>query len=188
MRRLMVRSKTSPMVDKAVVGQGVVVSTFTPAYGWVPLSPAARVGSEGRIVKDSARVQTVGLARPVQEETSREGETPVGMVTSALGPDTPRQASTSETDGQLQLTISQSTSSPSFFEDRLPREIRLMVLQSIIDLHREDHEVLLGQGRWKGVIAKQRWVGEPAGRRELLRFRAVSRESGVKDHSVLPGG
>jgi F-box/leucine-rich repeat protein 2/20 len=65
----------------------------------------------------------------------------------------------------------------SSFQEKLPREIRLMVLQTLVQLHIDNHERDVQQGRWKGELARKRWYGETAGRRELLRLRRVSTSS-----------
>jgi hypothetical protein len=64
----------------------------------------------------------------------------------------------------------------------LPRELQLRVFQTLIDLHIEDHEKDLAIGRFKGNRARtKRWVGEEAGRRELIK---LSRVSGMAEHST----
>lgn len=65
----------------------------------------------------------------------------------------------------------------SHFDDRLPRELKLLVFASLVQSHEDDHERALREGKWtvlKASSSKHRWVGKDKGVRELVRLGRVS--------------
>lgn len=65
----------------------------------------------------------------------------------------------------------------NYFDEVLPRELRLRVLSSLIALHEAEHERLVGRGDWtvmRASSSKGRWVGKEKGVRELVKFSRVS--------------
>jgi hypothetical protein len=175
MRRLMIRSKTTPVLAKSVSQAG-----SGPDMQRTKLDDAH---ARGTIV--SPRRSSMGLGDvfatssldPARSRVSASREEEVETETGELRPGFKDDAMdlpdlTSHTTHQEDVVPDNSS-----FQEKLPREIRLMVLQALVDLHVDDHERDVQQGRWKGEIARKRWYGETAGRRELLRLRRVSTSS-----------
>ncbi|KAF8079086.1 F-box domain-containing protein [Lyophyllum atratum] len=66
----------------------------------------------------------------------------------------------------------------NYFDDVLPRELRLQIFEALIGLHRADYLRLATDGRWsatKAASAKNRWVGRDKGVRELVKLSRVSK-------------
>ncbi|OSD03353.1 RNI-like protein [Trametes coccinea BRFM310] len=64
----------------------------------------------------------------------------------------------------------------NYFEEYLPRELRLKVLAFIVDLYEEDHHRAIANGRWTARRAgRHRWVGVERGIVELLKLSRVSK-------------
>lgn len=64
-----------------------------------------------------------------------------------------------------------------FFDEMLPRELRLSVLSSLIDLHEAEHARIMPTDDWSVTRAsstRNRWVGREKGARELVKFSRVS--------------
>lgn len=62
-----------------------------------------------------------------------------------------------------------------YFNDVLPHELQIKIFQSIIDLHVAEHSRDVKLGQWVGFKASStRWVGENAGRKEILNLGRVS--------------
>ncbi|KAI0360970.1 RNI-like protein [Trametes cingulata] len=65
---------------------------------------------------------------------------------------------------------------PSYFDEFLPRELRLKVLVSLVELFEEEHLRTVASGRWTArKAARHRWVGTEKGVVELLKLRRVSK-------------
>ncbi|KAG5643136.1 hypothetical protein DXG03_001526 [Asterophora parasitica] len=65
-----------------------------------------------------------------------------------------------------------------YFDEVLPHELRLHVLQDLIDLHESDHLRAIKDGRWsaaKASSSKNKWVGRDKGIRELVKLSRVSK-------------
>jgi F-box and leucine-rich repeat protein 2/20 len=63
------------------------------------------------------------------------------------------------------------------FQESLPREIKIQIFASLVQLHEDDHQRLLSQGKWTARAAfapRNRWVGRERGLRELIKFSRVS--------------
>lgn len=68
----------------------------------------------------------------------------------------------------------------NFFDEVLPRELRLRVLFCLLELHEAEHERAVKYGRWSVSLAsasKSKWVGKDRGVRELIKFSRVSASS-----------
>jgi hypothetical protein len=68
----------------------------------------------------------------------------------------------------------------AFFDDKLPRELKLQCFQALLALHKDEferaHRKARGHGESRGAaiaFLQKRWVGEMAGRRELFRLTRV---------------
>ncbi|KAI5481029.1 hypothetical protein MNV49_006215 [Pseudohyphozyma bogoriensis] len=72
-------------------------------------------------------------------------------------------------------TYAESQETGNAFERKLPRELRIRIFQALLELHVEEHERVVREGRWKGPEAKKRWVGEEKARREIVRLSRVSK-------------
>ncbi|KAH9849268.1 RNI-like protein [Lenzites betulinus] len=65
---------------------------------------------------------------------------------------------------------------PDYFDECLPRELRLKVLATLVDLHEAEHIRLIASDRWTARKAgRTRWVGAEKGVMELLRLSRVSK-------------
>lgn len=67
-----------------------------------------------------------------------------------------------------------------FFDESLPRELRLSVLSSLVALHEEEHARMVLTTDWSVTRAssnKCKYVGKEKGLRELVKFSRVSRYS-----------
>lgn len=171
MRRLMVRSKTSPLVVTTIHHHPVGHDLQTHTQGLKYTGPghwAGKEEEEGMVaVPRKQQIDVIDMT-----QTRRAGET--GLICPA------QEGRTNITDGDTALEgtvvlheVPELRSSS--FETKLPREIRLLVFRGLVDLHVTHHQTLMKRGKWKGVAAQQRWYGETAGRRELFRLRSVSR-------------
>lgn len=66
----------------------------------------------------------------------------------------------------------------NYFDEILPRELRLQILQSLVELHALEHQLAVRDGRWtmaKASSFKGRWVGRDKGIRELVKLSRVSK-------------
>ncbi|KAJ7070545.1 hypothetical protein C8F01DRAFT_1106831 [Mycena amicta] len=66
----------------------------------------------------------------------------------------------------------------NYFDDILPRELRVHVLFSLIAVHEADHARAVRDGQWtvaKASSSRNKWVGRDKGLRELVRFSRVSK-------------
>ena len=70
----------------------------------------------------------------------------------------------------------------SLFDDILPREIQLQCFEALLVLHKDEYQRALRKARGQSekradavAFLQKRWVGEIAGRRELLKLMRVSR-------------
>lgn len=64
------------------------------------------------------------------------------------------------------------------FDEVLPRELRLQIFRTLIEVHKEEHEQLICRGEWtalKASSSKNRWVGRDRAMRELVKFSRVSK-------------
>ena len=64
----------------------------------------------------------------------------------------------------------------NYFDEVLPRELRLQILQSLVELHSLEHQLAVRDGRWtmaKASSSKGRWVGRDKGIRELVKLSRV---------------
>ncbi|KAI0660672.1 RNI-like protein [Cubamyces menziesii] len=65
---------------------------------------------------------------------------------------------------------------PNYFDQHLPRELRLKILRSLVELHEEEHARTQASERWTARRAgRHRWVGAEKGVVELLRLSRVSK-------------
>jgi len=65
----------------------------------------------------------------------------------------------------------------NFFDDILPRELRLLVLGSLVFLYELDHRRAVKDGRWsvaKASSSRGKWVGRNKGIRELVKLSRAS--------------
>ncbi|KAG6911332.1 hypothetical protein DXG01_001003 [Tephrocybe rancida] len=66
----------------------------------------------------------------------------------------------------------------NYFDEVLPRELRLHVFEALVTLHEAEHLRAVEQGRWsvsKASSSRHRWVGRDRGVRELVRLSRVSK-------------
>ncbi|PFH52293.1 hypothetical protein AMATHDRAFT_2296 [Amanita thiersii Skay4041] len=66
----------------------------------------------------------------------------------------------------------------NYFDDDLPRELRLRVFKCLIDLHETDFQRLITSGKWsmaKASSSRCEWVGRARGVRELFKLSRVSK-------------
>ncbi|KAG6879004.1 hypothetical protein C0992_005986 [Termitomyces sp. T32_za158] len=66
----------------------------------------------------------------------------------------------------------------NYFDEILPRELRLHIFETLVNLHEIDHLRAIRQGRWsvaKASSSRNRWVGRDGGVRELVKFSRVSK-------------
>jgi F-box and leucine-rich repeat protein 2/20 len=67
---------------------------------------------------------------------------------------------------------------PNFFDEMLPRELRLRIFSFLIEHHEEGHARRVRESRWTANKAsKHKWVGRNQGVRELVRLGRVSMRS-----------
>ncbi|KAJ7492144.1 hypothetical protein FB451DRAFT_1021797 [Mycena latifolia] len=81
-------------------------------------------------------------------------------------------ASTADVFSPIKLVI------PNYFDDVLPRELRVHVMLSLIAVHETDHARALKDGQWsvtKASSSRNKWVGRDKALRELVRFSRVSK-------------
>ena len=65
---------------------------------------------------------------------------------------------------------------PNYFDEYLPRELRLRVLAFLVELHEAEHARTVATGKWSAVragLSRNRWVGSEKGIRELLKLGRV---------------
>ena len=65
---------------------------------------------------------------------------------------------------------------PNYFDQYLPRELRILVLAILVDLHEADHRRLVCSAKWTAMRAghsRNRHVGVEKGVRELLKLSRV---------------
>jgi hypothetical protein len=172
MRRLMIRSKTTPVLAKSVsqAGSGGDMQRTklddAHARGTI-VSPRRSSMGLGDVFATSSLDPARARVSASREEEVETSESRRGFKDDAM--DLPDLTS--------HTTHQEAVPENSSFQEKLPREIRLMVLQTLVQLHIDNHERDVQQGRWKGELARKRWYGETAGRRELLRLRRVSTSS-----------
>jgi F-box/leucine-rich repeat protein 2/20 len=66
---------------------------------------------------------------------------------------------------------------PNYFDDVLPRELRVYIMVALISVHEADHARALRDGQWtvaKASSSRNKWVGRDKALRELVRFSRVS--------------
>ncbi|TFK77548.1 RNI-like protein [Pluteus cervinus] len=66
----------------------------------------------------------------------------------------------------------------NYFDEYLPKELRLKVLHALIDVHQSDYERAITNGTWSMARASSmrgQWVGRDKGFRELVKFSRVSK-------------
>lgn len=66
----------------------------------------------------------------------------------------------------------------NYFDEVLPRELRLRVLSSVVALHEAEHDRDVREGYWtvmRASSSKNKWVGRDKGVRELIKFSRVSK-------------
>ncbi|KAJ6519425.1 hypothetical protein C8R45DRAFT_885911 [Mycena sanguinolenta] len=67
---------------------------------------------------------------------------------------------------------------PNYFDDILPRELRVSIFLALVVVHEADHTRALRDGQWtvaKASSSKNKWVGRDKALRELVRFSRVSK-------------
>ncbi|KAJ7757478.1 hypothetical protein B0H16DRAFT_1536787 [Mycena metata] len=67
---------------------------------------------------------------------------------------------------------------PNYFDDVLPRELRVHVLLALIAVHEADHARAVRDGHWtvaRASSSRNKWVGRDKALRELVRFSRVSK-------------
>ncbi|KAG6851378.1 hypothetical protein H0H93_005776 [Arthromyces matolae] len=73
----------------------------------------------------------------------------------------------------------------NYFDDYLPRELRLRIFEALLHLHEGDHLRLVRQGRWsvaKASSSRNRWVGRDRGVCEIVK---LSRASTIYEKIIL---
>ena len=77
---------------------------------------------------------------------------------------------------------------PNYFDCYLPRELRLRVLATLVDLHEADHERAIASGKWSALRAgssRNRWVGREKGIRELLKLSRVGTRPSQQERQCM---
>ncbi|KAI1793137.1 RNI-like protein [Ganoderma leucocontextum] len=67
---------------------------------------------------------------------------------------------------------------PNYLDDHLPRELRILVLAALVDLHEAEHRRTVSSGKWtafRAGLSRNRHVGTEKGIRELLKLSRVSK-------------
>ncbi|KIK70535.1 hypothetical protein GYMLUDRAFT_150312 [Collybiopsis luxurians FD-317 M1] len=70
------------------------------------------------------------------------------------------------------------TFSQNFFDELLPKELKLQIIASLVALHEDDHVKLIAQTEWsvtRAISSKNRWLGKDKAIRELVKLSRVSR-------------
>lgn len=65
---------------------------------------------------------------------------------------------------------------PAYFDDYLPRELKLHVFAALLDLHEADFDKRVKDGKWTAIKAsasRNRWTGRDKGLRELFKLSRV---------------
>lgn len=65
---------------------------------------------------------------------------------------------------------------PNYFDDHLPRELRILVLAALVHLHEAEHRQTVASGKWtafRAGLSRNRHVGAEKGIRELLKLSRV---------------
>jgi F-box/leucine-rich repeat protein 2/20 len=76
----------------------------------------------------------------------------------------------------------------NFFDELLPRELRLKVLSSLVALREAEQERSVREGQWTVLRAsslKNRWVGKDKGIRELVKLSRASNTSSEYMNKIL---
>ncbi|KAG5652573.1 hypothetical protein H0H81_004533 [Sphagnurus paluster] len=66
----------------------------------------------------------------------------------------------------------------NYFDEFLPRELRLLVFEALIGLHEADYARAIDTGRWsvgKASSSKNKWISRDRGFRELVKLSRVSK-------------
>lgn len=112
------------------------------------------------------RSQSAPLLRnfvtPVQSLDDHDPPSPFVTALSSPTSETPPRVATPV---QLRLNL---------FDFLLPREVRLKIMEMLLESCVDEHEKEVQGGSWRGDRARERWVGEVKGRRELVRISRVS--------------
>lgn len=64
----------------------------------------------------------------------------------------------------------------NYFDDELPRELRLRVFRSLVEVHELDFQRMVANGKWttsKASSSTGQWVGRAKGIRELFKLSRV---------------
>jgi hypothetical protein len=75
------------------------------------------------------------------------------------------------------ITLPITSLVPSYFEERLPHELQVRVLMTLVRAHEEEHEYTSNSSSWTALKAsstRNRWVGTDKAMRELIKFGRVS--------------
>ncbi|KAJ3789976.1 hypothetical protein GGU10DRAFT_10015 [Lentinula aff. detonsa] len=71
-----------------------------------------------------------------------------------------------------------ASSSSNFFDEVLPKELKLLILQSLVAIHEGDKWKMLEHADWsvtKSIALKNRWLGKDRAIRELVKLSRVSK-------------
>ncbi|EIW64147.1 RNI-like protein [Trametes versicolor FP-101664 SS1] len=119
-----------------------------------PLSPIYRVGPPSELAILRAKGRSYSSPFPLSSSS------PLDIV-----PVTPTDISEA-----IQIEV------PNYFDEYLPRELKLQVLAALVELHEEEHQRLVTSDRWTARKAgRNRWVGAEKGIVELLKLSRVSK-------------
>lgn len=186
-KKLMIRSKSTVSVPRSSAHTleapsaaiGTIVIPKRTRSGLQPLSPLAdgaidliRPGGETQ----RRRAFSADVVQTLHSRRQSDSE-----VTSPVPLDSPADiAGVEELDDH---TVE------GLFENVLPYELKIQVFKSLIALHVVEHARAVRMGKWKGERAKERWYGETAGRREVIRLGSVSlpRASGSRSWLTIAG-
>ncbi|KAI0962374.1 hypothetical protein AcV7_001231 [Taiwanofungus camphoratus] len=67
---------------------------------------------------------------------------------------------------------------PNYFDEFLPRELRLQVFIALVELYGAEHQRNVRDGKWtvrKAIWSRNKWVGREKGVRELFKLSRVSK-------------
>ena len=77
----------------------------------------------------------------------------------------------------------------NYFDDDLPRELRLRVFRSLVEVHELEFQRMVANGKWttsKASSSTSQWVGRAKGIRELFKLSRVRRTHFMRRFILIP--
>ncbi|KAH7915697.1 hypothetical protein BJ138DRAFT_997361 [Hygrophoropsis aurantiaca] len=159
--------------DLATVGQG---SCFLPWKGVrtdiLPPSPYTDISA-----KDDFSVDHTGSSFPLESHHSNDVVT---LKCKGRSYSSPLPASVFDivADAPNDIFVPLPVEVRNYFDEALPRELRLQILSALVSLHEAEHNRRKDDKQWTAIKAsssKHRWVGKDRGLRELVKLSRVSK-------------